>query len=127
MCRRLLVLAALVAAFVFLGPVVAALAHEWYSQRKDPVYKQSCCGGSDCARLMIEPGVLEGTAEGYRVRLSLEQSRRINPYSVFPIDALIPWERVQPSEDGNFHICIMSTRRDHPKDGVYCFFAPPNT
>jgi hypothetical protein len=105
-----------------------ALAHEWYQDKRDPWYpKQSCCGGMDCAKLTIEPGVMEAVPEGYRIRLTLEQSRRINQYSAYPIDALIPWERVQPSEDGNYHICIMSQHRNNDRQGVYCFFAPPNT
>lgn len=105
-----------------------AAAHEWYSEKRDPLYpRQSCCGGMDCAQLQIEPGVLSAEADGYRVRLTLEQSRRINPWSKAPIDALIVWERVQPSEDGNYHICIMSNHRDNARQGVYCFFAPPNT
>lgn len=105
-----------------------AMAHEWYMDKRDPWYpNQSCCGGMDCAQLIIEPGVMTTEAEGYRIRLSLEQSRRINAYSQAPIDALIPWERVQPSEDGNYHICIMSQHRENDRHGVYCFFAPPNT
>jgi hypothetical protein len=127
MCR-LLRLAALVAAFVFLAPVVAALAHSWYNEKRDPLYpNQSCCGGMDCAQLLIEPGVLTAEPDGYRVRLTLEQSQRINRYSTSPIDALIEWERVQPSEDGNYHICIMSNHRANARQGVYCFFAPPNS
>jgi len=127
MCR-LLRLAALVAAFVFLVPVLSALAHSWYSERRDPLYPaQSCCGGMDCAQLVIEPGVLEAEADGYRVRLTLEQTRRINRFSTAPIDALVVWERVQPSEDGNYHICIMSNHRANARQGVYCLFAPPNT
>lgn len=123
--RRVLALAALVAAFVFLAPVLAS-AHSWYSERRDPVTKKGCCGGEDCAQLVIEPGVLTAEAGGYRVRLTLEQARRINPVRREPLDILVPWERVQDSEDGNYHLCI-------PRwEGVvlgdfYCFFAPPNT
>jgi len=105
-----------------------AMAHSWYNEKRDPWYpNQSCCGGMDCARLEITAGVLSAEPDGYRVRLTLEQSRRINAYSQAPIDALIPWERVQQSEDGNYHICIMSGHRDNDRQGVYCFFAPPNT
>jgi len=79
------------------------------------------------AQLLIEPGVLTTEADGYRVRLTLEQSRRINRFSSAPIDALVVWERVQPSEDGNYHICIMSNHRANARQGVYCLFAPPNS
>jgi len=105
-----------------------AMGHEWYTEKRDPWFpKQSCCGNTDCAQLLIEPGVLAMDADGYIIRLTLEQTRRINPYSQAPIDAHIPWDRVQPSEDGNYHICIMSVHRENSRHGVYCFFAPPNT
>ena len=105
----------------------SANAHLWYSEKRDPVYKNGCCGGSDCAELQIVPGVLSAEKDGYRIRLTYEQAKAINPNSVFPLDALVEWERVQPSEDGNYHICIMSYGRTAPQDGVYCFFAPPNS
>lgn len=123
--RRVLALAALVAAFVFLAPVIAS-AHSWYSDRRDPVTKKGCCGGTDCAQLVIEPGVFSAEPGGYRVRLTLEQARRINPVRREGIDILIPWERVQDSEDGNFHLCIPRWN-GVVRDDFYCFFAPPNT
>ena len=124
--RRLLVLAALVAAFVFLVPVIAR-AHEWYSGTHDPVTGGGCCGGHDCAALELEPGMLTGEAEGYRLRLTLEQARRINPQRFEPLDVLIPWGRIQPSPDGNFHLCIPARRASWMPADLYCFFAPPNT
>lgn len=124
--RRLLAVAALVAAFVFLAPLLAH-AHSWYSDRTDPVTGVPCCGGNDCAKLVIEPGVLTAEADGYRIRLTLEQSRRINPFSHAPVDALVIWDRVQESADGNYHICISPDFRTGPRGGIFCFFAPPNT
>lgn len=116
---------AIAACLLLIAPVYA---HSWYGERRDPIFNQtSCCGGHDCSQLAIEPGVLTAEPDGYRVRLTLEQSREINPYSTAPIDALISWERVQPSEDGNYHICIMSQHRENARQGVYCFFAPPNS
>lgn len=123
--RHVLALAALVAAFVFLAPLMA-WAHSWYSEKHDPVSLAPCCGGTDCAKLVIEPGVLTAEPDGYRIRLTLEQARRINPYARAPIDALVIWKRVQPSEDGNYHICISPDYRLPPRFGIYCFFAPPN-
>jgi hypothetical protein len=119
-------------AFAFLVAAVpsvvsAAHAHSWYSERIDPVFRQSCCGGSDCAQLVISAEVLTAEERGYHIRLTLEQTRRINPHSSAPIDAIVTWERVQPSEDGNYHICLMTTRRDNERGGIYCLFAPPNT
>ncbi len=55
----------------------AAQAHDWYVGKKDPVTKGSCCttaaqdGYGDCAKLLIEPGVLEPVPEGYRIRLTV--------------------------------------------------------
>lgn len=103
-----------------------AAAHSWYSQKRDPVTDKPCCGGEDCAPLVIVPGVLGAEAAGYRVRLTLEEAQRINPKRTEPLDILIPWARVQPSEDGNFHLCIPSANYRTTGD-FYCFFAPPNT
>lgn len=104
-----------------------ARAHEWYSRKTDPIYGYSCCGGFDCAMLVVKPGVLTAEPEGYRIRLTREETQKINPYSVAPIDALVPWSRVQMSEDGNYHICLMTFFRGAPRGGIYCFFAPPDS
>ena len=100
-------------------------AHSWYSARKDPKTQLGCCGGSDCATLRIEPGVLTAETDGYRIRLTIEQAQRINPNRFEPLDVLIPWQRVQNSEDGNWHICIPRWN-DITVGNFYCFFAPPN-
>ena len=105
----------------------AANAHEWYAHRSDPVTNGQCCGGSDCSILKIDPGVLTGEADGYRVRLTIDQARRINPMRLAAIDTLVPWSRVQVSEDGNFHICIPNYPMQHMVSDFYCFFAPGNT
>lgn len=103
-----------------------AQAHGWYQNKTDPVYLQSCCGGNDCAPWIIQPGELTAEENGFRVRLSLERTKTINPFSQFPIDALVRWERVQLSEDGNWHICLMSSFRAHERGGIYCLFQPPD-
>lgn len=74
----------------------------------------------------IQPGEISAEANGLRVRLSLERSKLINPHSLLPIDALVIWDRVQPSEDGNWHLCIMSSFRAGERGGIYCLFMPPN-
>lgn len=109
------------------APVLAsrAEAHSWYSQKKDPVTQLGCCGGSDCNTLIIEPGVISAEVDGYRIRLTVEQAARINPGRHAPLDVLIPWKRVQPSEDGNWHICIPRWN-DTTVGNFYCFFAPPS-
>lgn len=129
MCR-LLRLAALVAAFVFLAPIVAALAHDPYTGLKDPVTKSSCCGGADCGILKVEPGTLTGEPDGYRLRLTEEQARRINPVRSGSVDTLIPWERVQdlPKEWGaDYRLCLPNYRVPHMAADFYCFWAPPNS
>lgn len=119
---------ALIALFLVTAILCApAQAHSWYSEKTDPVFKQSCCGGSDCASWRIDPGELTAEPAGYRVRLSLEKSKSINAYSMAPIDAVVPWDRVQPSEDGRWHLCIMTQHRDNVRGGIYCLFAPPDT
>lgn len=104
-----------------------ASAHDWYSGTRDPISNGLCCGGNDCAIFTIREGNLSATAEGYRVVLSLEETRHFNPRSVAPLDALIPWARVQASQDGNWHMCVKSEDRKPPGNGVFCFWAPPNT
>lgn len=123
--RRAVLLAALVAAFLILAPVLAH-AHSWYSDKRDPLTNNGCCGGTDCAQLAVEPGVLAAEEGGYRLRLTLEQAKRINAWRVEPVDVLIPWDRVQASEDGNYHLCL-PTSNGRVRDDFYCFFAPPNT
>lgn len=104
----------------------SAFAHEWYSKRHDPVTYGACCGGSDCAKLEIQPGMLTANDDGYRLKLSAEQAAKINPYRYLAVDITIPWDRIQDSEDGNYHICLpMDDGR--VRDNFFCFFAPPNT
>jgi hypothetical protein len=124
---RFAVLAALVAAFVFLAPLVHA--HEPYSELKDPVTQQDCCGDQDCNILKIEPGVLTAVDDGYLITLTGQQASSINPKRTYPVSFVVPWARVQPSWDGNYRVCIAPDPYmgwEHP-DRFYCFFAPPNT
>lgn len=123
--RRIVVLAALVAAFVFMAPVIAAHAHEWYSGKRDPIYSMTtCCGGNDCAPLPAH--AISFTPGGdLRVTLSLEEARRINPARLEPFNEVIPFERVQTAEDGRPHICLMSRNLDE-RQGFFCIFLPPN-
>ncbi len=124
--HHLAALAALVAVFVFLAPL--AHSHEWYSEKKDPVFKHSCCGGTDCNEFAAVPDeTITAEAGGYRIILTHEQAKKINPYAMSGINGLVTWERVQPSEDGNWHICIMTSHRDNARGGIYCLFAPGDT
>lgn len=118
---------AIVFAVAFLA-TSSAQAHQWYSKKQDPVTRGACCGGTDCAELRIVPGVLTPEAEGYRIRLTVEQARAINPNRTESVDVLVKFDRVQPSEDGNWHMCISTSRRYWlGDDDFFCFFAPPST
>lgn len=122
--RALTTLAAL------LFSATAAQAHDWYVGKRDPVTKGSCCttaaqdGYGDCNKLLIEPGVLEPVPEGYRIRLTVEQARRLNPLRNHPVDTIVPEERVQDSENGNWHMCIPSYPVPHMAADFYCFWRP---
>lgn len=115
-----------IAAVLVIISTMPALSHSWYSKKVDPVWGNSCCGGNDCAQLIVTPTNVTAEADGYRIRLTHEQAKTINPYTTEGIDALVTWDRVQPSEDGNWHLCIMTSYRDAARGGIYCLFAPPN-
>lgn len=102
-----------------------AMAHEWYSGTNDPVSGYGCCGGSDCHTIPAKWLIQEG--DGYRVRLTLEQTRYVNPGSSSPIDAFIPRSRIQDSQESNYAICLYSSTRTAPSYGVICFFEPPGS
>lgn len=113
--------------FLVLAPVWASLAqaHDWYSSRRDPVYNwTTCCGGHDCAP--IPPHAIRDSPDGnLRVVLTLEEAKRINPCRDEPFDEIIPFERIQDSEDGQPHICLMCRNSD-ARQGFYCAFLSPN-
>jgi len=115
-----------IAAVLVIISTMPALSHSWYSKKVDPVWGNSCCGGNDCAQLIVTPTNVTAETDGYRIRLTHEQAKTINPYTTEGIDALVTWDRVQPSEDGNWHLCIMTSYRDAARGGIYCLFAPPN-
>ena len=84
-----LVAAALAAFFLLVVMVRQAHAHDWFSRKVDPVFGWRCCGGNDCK--VIRPNGRNITAEkdGYRIRLSLEEARAINPVAELPVDGLV--------------------------------------
>jgi hypothetical protein len=106
----------------------SAHAHSWYSGKTDPVFGGSCCGGSDCNKFAAIPDEsITAEDDGYRIILTHEQAKTINPWATSGINALVTYDRVQPSEDGNWHICIMTSHRDNMRGGIYCLFSPPDT
>ena len=108
----------------------AASAHDWYVGKNDPITGGSCCttaaqdGYGDCNKLTITPGVLEPVPEGYRIRLTVEQARVLNPLRNHPVDTIVPEERIQESGDGNFHMCIPAYPVPQMAADFFCFFRP---
>ena len=128
--RNHLVLAPFLAlgAALLVGAVTfPAEAHSWYSKHRDPIFNMTtCCGGTDCAPLPSH--AMKFTPDGLRVVLTLEEAKRINPARTEPFDALIPFDRIQVSEDGQPHICLMTMDRapvGDQRQGFYCIFLPP--
>lgn len=119
---------------VFLACIVLAMtigfadAHSWYSQRRDPIFNATtCCGGTDCAPLPSH--AMQFTPDGLRVVLTLAEAKAINPARVEAFDELIPFDRIQVSEDGRPHICLMARNSadfGDRRQGFYCIFLPPN-
>ena len=101
------------------------LAHDWYSSTSDPVYQSSCCGGHDCAP--VDSAWVSEEREGYRLTMTLDQARTVNPSAQSPVDAIVPWSRIQspPHADHEFYACIYDRDRAPPRKGVICFFATP--
>lgn len=118
------IIAALTLAAMVTALPAPAHAHEWYARRSDPVFNNGCCGGSDCRE--FNGALIEAEADGYRIRLTVKQAQEVNRNTQLPIDALVPWSRIQESGDGNFHLCIFLSDRSLPREGVICLFAPPS-
>jgi hypothetical protein len=100
----------------------ARLAHDWFTERHDPITNYGCCGGSDCKELT--PAFVKATiaqaGDGYWVTLTPEQIKVIAPGDGLPttLHQFIPRERIQASESGGFAMCVVW-------DSVRCFFEPP--
>jgi hypothetical protein len=95
-------------ALALLGALLCApvLAHSWY-----PAW---CCSDKDCAEL--PKGAVTVTRTGYSVSLVVND---------VPMQWNIPQADAKPSEDENFHICLMPTPGGEQPFAMRCFFAPP--
>ena len=104
-------------------------AHDWYSNKKDPVLHLKCCGDPDCRP--VHPDHVRPTKDGgYFVM------RPFSYWSDPPArEWFVPKERVQEAPDDQYHICeaVVPTKRG-PSDiateyrlGWTCFFAPRGT
>jgi hypothetical protein len=117
---------AIIAGAALAALTTSAFAHSWYSQRRDPIYSQTtCCGGSDCRELPAH--AISITPDGQlRVTLTVEEARKINPVRRYGFDKIISFDRIQTSEDGTPHICLMAhDAPEDPREGYYCIFLPP--
>ena len=120
----------LIIAYIVISSAVikSAQAHSWYSGRNDPVFNSGCCGGSDCAP--VDSEWVSEVPEGFRLVMSVEQAKTVNPAATQPVDAIIPWSRVQSPPhahvgDSQYYACIYPNDRKGPRFGVICFFATP--
>jgi len=130
-----MIVAAAAVCFVIMLIVIAgkARAHDWYTARHDPVTNVGCCGGYDCAA--IPSRFVTPVDGGYKLVMNLEESQLVNAFSSAPIDAFIPYDRVQIPDEGKddagnlsvYHGCITAVTRSGHTGGVICFFAAPNT
>lgn len=120
---------ALLALVVFARHLIGpAEAHHWYTNQRN-VKGSSCCSGTDCAPVPISADWVQPSRDGYRVTLTLEQARTINPDSQFPMDVTVPWAHVMapPPEAARdsipalYHLCIAAG----VPNLVYCLFAVP--
>lgn len=108
--------------FWFVAP---AEAHSWYS-------RTGCCNGNDCAPVPVKSTWISIVAEGYLVRLSLEEAKLVNPTSQTGVNVVVPWgdKRIKPPVAllpgehyhlGLYDLCISNAGH------VRCLFITPNT
>jgi len=101
-------------------------AHDWYSDKSDPITQKACCGQNDC-RPIPATDVRE-LPNGF--------------FLYMPRNWTIPPDRVQRSPDFEYHICSTITYvGPDQRHGLgwppgntatyelrmICFFAPPGT
>ena len=117
--------AAMCLAVIIMLLPVPAQAHEWYQTKRDPVFKNPCCGDYDCSELPVE--FIQAVPGGWLIVMTAEQSRLINPTSSSGINAFVPFDRIQASEDDKPHLCIYDVMRSGPQKGVICAFVSLGT
>lgn len=111
-------------ALMWLALAADADAHDWYTDKTDPILHSKCCGNNDCHPL--DPDDVRPAKDGYFVRQPHPYHRNDPPTGVW----FIPKERVQAAPDGKFHICaaLVPTRRvGRYRMRWMCFFAPMGT
>jgi hypothetical protein len=82
------------------------------------VFPPWCCNGNhitgDCSE--IAAATVRVGQGGYIVTLNPGDHRKVTE----PQSFTIPQDKVRPSNDGRFYICLYPTQKD-----ARCFFAPP--
>lgn len=97
----------LIVTAICIAAATGANAHDWYTDKIDPVTKFRCCGGTDCRP----------------IPQSSVQSRVDGGYVYLPDGFNISRDRVQESPDDQYHICenhYVITNQPY----LRCFFAP---
>lgn len=119
-------------ALIWLALTGDAEAHDWYTDKTDPVLHYKCCGQNDCHP--VDPNEVRSTREGYYVKLYRPSYLNDPPGEEW----FIPWERVQSAPDDRYHICesLFPVYRTIAPNTNFetryrfrwtCFFAPMNT
>jgi hypothetical protein len=103
----------LVATWHYLLSTQFVLAHDWYGSTSDPVYQSNCCGGHDCAP--VDPAWVSEVSEGYRLTMTADQARTVNPSAAFPVDAVIPWSRIQSPPKAEHEFMLVSMTEIAPR------------
>lgn len=114
-----------IASLIWLIPTVAADAHDWYTDKTDPVLHWKCCGDRDCHPLDADD-VRKAEGGGYFVKQPQPYHRNDPPTGEW----FIPRERVQVAPDERYHICetlVPTNRVGKLTMRWVCFFAPMST
>ena len=91
-------------------------------------YPIQCCSGFDCDH--IHEDQVRAVEGGYRVHVPVGSHMSVR---VEDIDEVIPYNKVKPSPDGEYHICIQRQSQssvpgsDIVGGKILCFFAPPQS
>jgi hypothetical protein len=89
-------------------------AHDWYEKTKSPT-GALCCGGNDCDR--VPGGAVTEVPGGFRVVAEVKGTH---------VDHVFAYSEMQPSPDGEWHVCVLAYAESSAVD-YRCFFGPMPT
>jgi hypothetical protein len=142
--KTLIVIAVLIGGLLLMW-AASAQAHDWYTDRVDPVTNSRCCGGTDCGPVPLDANWVEPTPDGLRVTMTVAEVQTINKSANHGLNTTVPWARVQTlpavakadkwhhkeAAKAIYHICIMNyidAREDMGRTGgIFCIFAATGT